>query len=259
MDVVGNLADHFRQIFSLGGQSPCSIDDFVTFESGHLAEAFAAFNPKSVLSDKSLDARMEKAHSLSAFGDEPSGHQALFAPSRNGLGRDVEALAEFFDRVNRFRGFFKPQIHRVGDVFDEKAQIMKSILTLDQPHRVRVGADFCYTVEQEVERILLDRIQFRQEFLGAVGLLAPLVPGRKTDLLISQFLPYQQTRNQYKTRSSVAGLTGQAPLVGTKRSPSIGSTPWGPDWFANSTFKEMKTGSCKCRTKKTKFPTEAVF
>lgn len=74
MDVIGNLADHFRQIFSLGGQSPSSIDDFVTFEFGHLAEAFAAFNPKSVLSDKALDTRMEKTHSLSAFGDEPSRH-----------------------------------------------------------------------------------------------------------------------------------------------------------------------------------------
>jgi hypothetical protein len=67
---------------------------------------------------------------------------------------------------------------------------MQGILPLDQSHRVRIGANFCDPVKQEIKRVILARIQFGQELFGSVGLLAPLVAGRKTNLLISQ-LPNQ--------------------------------------------------------------------
>jgi hypothetical protein len=92
--------------------------------------------------------------------------------------------------VNWFGGFFEAQIHRVGDVFDEKPKIMQRILALDQSHRVRIGTDLSDPVKQEIKRVVLARIQFGQELLGSVGLLAPLIAGRKAYLLISQ-LPNQ--------------------------------------------------------------------
>jgi hypothetical protein len=92
--------------------------------------------------------------------------------------------------VDRLGSFFEAQIHRVGDVLDEKSKIMQCILTLDQPHRVRIGADICDPEKQEIKRVILARIQFGQEFLGSVCLLTPLVAGSKTNLLISQ-LPNQ--------------------------------------------------------------------
>jgi hypothetical protein len=52
---------------------------------------------------------------------------------------------------------------------------------------MRIRADFCDPVKQEIKRVILGRIQFGQELLGSVGLLTAFVAWRKTYLLISQF------------------------------------------------------------------------
>jgi hypothetical protein len=188
--LAGNLSNDFGQIVALCGQSSGSINDLVPFYIRHLAKTFTALDPMSVLGDESLDARVEESDSLAALGDKSPGHQTLFPPSRNGLGRDVESLAQVLDGMHRFGGFFEAQVHRIGDVFDEKPQIVRCVLAPNQTHRMNVRADLGDSIEQEIERVFLGRIQFRQELLGPVGLLATLVAWGKTNLLISQ-LPNQ--------------------------------------------------------------------
>ena len=130
---------------------------------------------------------MQEPDPFAAFGDKPAGDQTLISPSGNGLGRNVEPLAQIFDGVDRFGSFFETQVHRVGDVFDEEAKVMDRIFPFDQSHRVGIGTNLGDTIEQEIERVVLRRIQFRQKLLSTVGLLAPFVPRRKTNLLIPQF------------------------------------------------------------------------
>jgi hypothetical protein len=185
--IAGNLTNDFGKVVALAGQSASPVDDLIAFGIGHLAEAFAPLDAEFVLMNEPLDARVQEPDSLAAFGDEPAGDQTLISPSGNGLGRNVEPLAQILDGVDRFGGFFETQVHRVGDVFDEEAKVMDRIFPFDQSHRVGIGTDLGHPIEQEIEWIVLRRIQFRQKPLSAVGLLAPFVPRGKTNLLIPQF------------------------------------------------------------------------
>jgi hypothetical protein len=185
--IAGNLTNDFGKVVALAGQSASPVDDLIAFGIGHLAEAFAPLDAEFVLMNEPLDARVQEPDPLAPLGDEPAGNQTLISPSGNGLGRNVEPFAQILDGVDRFGGFFETQVHRVGDVFDEEAKVMDGILSFDQSHRVGIGTDLGHPIEQEIEWVVLRRIQFRQKLLSAVGLLAPFVPRGKTNLLIPQF------------------------------------------------------------------------
>ena len=70
---------------------------------------------------------MKEPDSFSAFSQETPRHKPLITPTGNCLGRHIEHLAQIFNRVDRFIGFFNSKIHGIRYIFHEKTKIMDRV------------------------------------------------------------------------------------------------------------------------------------
>ena len=74
---------------------------------------------------------MQKPDSLAAVEHEPPAHQPLLPPARNRLRRNIEQLAQFFDRQHLLAGRLGLDVGRFRQILDEQPQIVAGVLALD--------------------------------------------------------------------------------------------------------------------------------
>jgi hypothetical protein len=70
-----------------------------------LAEATAAIDPQGIVANKSLDGARKKANASAATDEMSFGDEPMIPPAGNGLGGDVEAIRQVFDRQDVVAGY----------------------------------------------------------------------------------------------------------------------------------------------------------
>jgi len=73
-------------------------DDAVVLLLRQLTEATAAIDPQGIVANKSLDGTRKKANASAAAHEVPLGDETMITPTGNGLGGDIEAVRQVFDR-----------------------------------------------------------------------------------------------------------------------------------------------------------------
>src|SRR5690606_28521720 len=117
-----------------------------------------------------------EADALATIREKSATNESLVAPPRYRLGRNVEHPAEILDRMHRLLSFFNLQIERIGDVFHEQPQIVRSILATNHFAAVLFGAEVGYAIVNKLVRIISRQIQLAEQPFSSLCLLQTLAP-----------------------------------------------------------------------------------
>ena len=129
-----------------------------------------------------------KPDALAAVEHQPAAHQSQLAPTRDGLGRDVELAGQFFDREDLLAHGVGRQFGGVGQIFHQQAEIVDQIATGDlaaESAGAVVGAG--QMLEAPGRLIGLADVDAGDQPLGGVDALQQLLASRLLALAIADF------------------------------------------------------------------------
>ena len=184
---LGQTARNLRLAAAGGRQAAGPVDDVLSLLVGKLAEPRTASHALLIRLHEAVDAAPQKADALAAVEHQPPAHQAQLAPTRNGLGRNIELLGQLFDREHLLADVVGRHVGRIRQILDEQPQIVPQIVAGDFARR-RLRRPITGDAEADVfVGIRLLRIDLGDQPLGSFDLLELLNARREPDLLIAKF------------------------------------------------------------------------
>ena len=121
-----------------------------------------------------------------AVDDEPAGDQALAPPPRDGPGRYVEFPAHRVDGEDRLGDLGRVLAHGAREVLDEGVEVVTDVVAVEHQGRRVVRAEAGDPEADVLVRVRPARVDLRQQDLGAVDLLDPLLLGGESRLLVAK-------------------------------------------------------------------------
>ncbi len=202
--------------------------DVLAFVLGHLRETAAALDAVGVARQEAIDHRLQEAHLPLAVEDDGLTHQAELAPAADGLGRDVQLLADLLqgdDRLGNVLGRHRRQ-HLAGQGLHQQKQVVRQLVAGHEQVGVRLRAIFRDAPADELIRIALGRIDLGQQSFGSNELFRPASGRSEPNLLIRQLFQGRM-REASHSHSFSAFPPGSIPGVAgpCRRRPKCGPRP----------------------------------
>ena len=138
---LGQTARNLRLAAAGSRQASSPIDDLLSLFVGKLAEPRTASHALLIRLHEPIDAAPQKTHALAAIKHQPPAHEPQLAPTRNGLGRNVELLGQLFDREHLLADVVGCHVGGIRQILDEQPQIVPQIFAGDFARAPAQSAD----------------------------------------------------------------------------------------------------------------------